>query len=249
MNAMRRLKRAMLLIAFGVILSIGSGAMAQPSGSGPAAAGPVEATPAGSATAPRDGVSPSASVGNAQSASSGSGAGYTWHERPARGKHHKARDAKVDPKLSQAKGPEFALGADGTSHITVFLSRKVGFRTESARRSFFVDLDQAQVAVLNDRNPLITTHFATPVEDARLVPHKHGVRLVIDLRESVTPSVSMKDAEAGASVLEVILPKTSRKSVPVMESSRAKGKIRTQTKSRFPKGPSVTPQNGMGPRL
>jgi len=254
MIGMRPLKRAMLVIALGELALAANIAYARPSAPGPLAALPVAATASGASGTGKEGApesKPEAAApgmeGSAQlGANAPGGAGYTWRDKPAHGKYRKARASKVNPNLSQAKGPEFKVAADGTTHLTVQLSRKVEFRTETTRRRFTVNIAQAQVAVLNDRNPLITTHFTTPLVDARLVPHKVGVRLVIDLRESVTPQVSMKDVGAGAVQLEVVLPRSSRGGPAPAHSTRSNKNAGAANKAR-PHVSPVTPRSGMGP--
>jgi len=244
MKAMRRLKRAMLVVVIGAILPAVSDAQAQATVSGPSAALPAPAS------AP--GVNGSETPLPAESKPSNGktvigGGGYTWHEKSAQSGHRKVRAAKVNPNLAQAKGPEFVVVSDGTTRITVHLSKKVIVRTEGSHHRLVVNLEHAQVAVLNDRNPLIMTHFATPVEDARLVPNKDAVRLVIDLKESVTPQVTLRDAAAGASLLEVVLPKSIQKQSTSTDATRTKPKARV--KSKVSKEPNATPRNGIGPRL
>ena len=249
MVTMRRLKRAMLVIATGEILSSATHALAEaPTPNLPANA-PVTLSSPG--TASGQDSRPTDSAGSAAAAANAPGAGYTWRDKPARGKHHKPHSTKVNPNLAQAKGPEFALLLDGTSRITVQLSRKVEFNARATRRRYVVELPNVQVAVGNDMNPLITTHFATPLQDARLIAEKKGARLVIDLRETVTPQVAMKDVTGGTSVLEVVLPKSLRKAAIVTDAPQQKGRLRMKStrKPRVSEDKSAAPQNGMGPRL
>ncbi len=246
----------MLVIATGEILSSATHALADaPTPSLPATAPVTLSSPAtggpasGQDSKPTQGATDTA--GSAAAAANAPGAGYSWRDKSARGKHQKPHSTKINPNLSQAKGPEFALLPDGTSRVTVQLSRKVEFNGHATRRRYVVELPNVQVAVGNDMNPLITTHFATPLEDARLIAEKKGARLVIELRETVTPQVSMKDVTGGASVLEVVLPKSLRKAVIVTEASQQKGRLRMKSakKPRVSKDKSAAPQNGMGPGL
>ena len=157
----------------------------------------------------------------------------------------------MNPNLTQAKGPEFALVSDGTSRITVQLSRKVEVLARGSQRRYIYELPNVQVAVANDMNPLITTHFATPLQNARLITQKEGARLVIDLREPVTPQYSVKDATGGGTILEVVLPKSLRKMSVVDDAQpqEVQAKSKMKRKSRGPNDTSVVPQNGIGPRL
>ena len=260
MGGMRRLKRAMIVIATGEILSSASGVLADPPTPSLPPTSPMTLPSSGVGVTDRPSsqdstnaaASPTAEAGQG-SAANASEAGYSWRDKPARGKHHKPRSTKVNSNLAQAKGPEFIVAEDGTSHITIQLSRKVEFKAQSSQRRCIVELPNVQVAVGNDMNPLITTHFATPLEDARLIAEKKGARLVIDLRENVTPQVSMKDVSGGASVLEVILPKSLHQTAVVTDAGQRKGHIRMRSAKRpgsSSRDKSETPQNGgIGPRL
>jgi hypothetical protein len=118
-------------------------------------------------------------------------------------------------------------------------------------RRYIYDLQNVQVAVANDMNPLITTHFATPLKDARLIALKQGARLIVDLRENVTPQYSTKDVADGGMILEVVLPMSVRKISVATDAQQHLGrtKPKSATESRDSKDRSVVPQNGVGPRL
>ena len=58
----------------------------------------------------------------------------------------------------------------------------------------------------NKRNALITTHFSTPMNRARLIPVKGDVELVIELRKPVNVTQQVVPGENGAARLEVDFP-------------------------------------------
>jgi hypothetical protein len=60
--------------------------------------------------------------------------------------------------------------------------------------------------VRNNRNALITTHFATPVARARLVPAGSDLNLVIDLRKSVNATHRVVAGDNGTARLEIDFP-------------------------------------------
>jgi len=254
---MRRIKCALLVIAAGEILSSASVARAQATSTGPEATSAPDSHGPNGAGAPANpdpkpvagSPEPGAQKGGSATASTSSGEGYTWHDKAGKPKHSKARSVKVDPNLAQASDPQFVVAEDGKTRISVRLSRKVEFHSVETRHGVVVEMSRSQVAILNDRNPLITTHFATPVVQARLVQSKKNVRLVIGLREPATPQIALKDAEAGAMVLEVILPKSSRIPATAHDSTRGHKRTRTRTQSRDTKEPSPNSPRGMGPRL
>jgi hypothetical protein len=258
MSKMRRLKTAMLAFATGEILTAATSGLAQSPTAGPSAAAPVTLSSSGPATTDtantmgsKTGAEASGPDGaKPESNSGGAEAGYTWRDKH-KGKHRKLHSTKVNPDLTQAKGPEFAIVPDGSSRITVQLSRKVDVVAQGNRRRFTYDLPNVQVAVANDMNPLITTHFSTPLQNARLIPQKKGARLVVDLRESVTPAYSIRNGSGGGAILEVVLPKSLAKtSTPAdPQPKKTRTKSRATGKSRKSRNNAAAPQSGIGPRL
>ncbi|MBV9948108.1 MAG: hypothetical protein JOZ69_14735, partial [Myxococcales bacterium] len=59
----------------------------------------------------------------------------------------------------------------------------------------------------NNENPLVTVHFNTPVNAARLVPHGRDLWFVVDLRAAVQPTTTMEVDKTGVAVLSVVFPK------------------------------------------
>ncbi len=263
MVLMRRLKWAMLVIEIGEIVTMATTALAQsPSYGQPAASRAISAQADSAGNVATNG-SDSKSISPVQAADStttkqstaakagGTGAGYSWRGKSPRDKHRAAHKMIVDPHLTQAKGPEFQVVSDGSSRISVLLSRRVEVLVHGTRRRYIYDLPNVQVAVANDLNPLITTHFSTPLQDVRLVSHQKGARLVVDLRESVAPQYSMKDIAGGGSQLEVVLPKSSRKNIVAadMRQQERPAKTRPRKKQHESKDQPAALQNGIGPRL
>jgi hypothetical protein len=104
----------------------------------------------------------------------------------------------------------FETLADGSTRIFVTLSKPVVYETKSAGSTFTVVLEEVRVDRRNNRNPLVTLHFNTPVTSARIVPHGRNLWLVVDLRANVRPAVTMGTGDAsneGAVVLRVGFPK------------------------------------------
>jgi len=132
--------------------------------------------------------------------------GYTWRAKPSTKSSLPPRQ-KVDPTRPQAKGPEFVIGADGTSHISVQLSRRVDVSLTTNPGQLVFELPNTQVAIPNDSNPLVTTHFVTPVKTVRLVTHGKSARLVIELRQAAVPRFELRQVADAAVVLEVSIPK------------------------------------------
>lgn len=117
----------------------------------------------------------------------------------------------------------FRMLADGRSLVYVELTSKVAVSVEKRGNNVFVyRLDGTRVALKNNKNPLITSGFASLLDSARWVvpsskakkkpgrkaaaadasPH---VDLVLTLRDAATPTHVMRDGKAGA-ILEITLP-------------------------------------------
>jgi hypothetical protein len=116
----------------------------------------------------------------------------------------------------------FRLLKDGRAVVYVELTGKVQVTVQKQKNLVIYELAGARVSLPNNRNPLITSQFATILESARLVvvkPARTGkgkhsrkgesgpprVQLVLRLREDVTPTHTLSERPSGA-LLEVTLP-------------------------------------------
>jgi hypothetical protein len=94
----------------------------------------------------------------------------------------------------------------GGSRIYVELTKNVAVDERKANGALIYTLRGAQVLSKNNKNALITTHFATPVARARLVPAGLDLDLVIDLRQGVDATHQVIAADNGSVRLEVDFP-------------------------------------------
>jgi hypothetical protein len=133
--------------------------------------------------------------GSPDSASTGSKEG-----RPAARRRSPRADAAV------ATFPGFRLLPDGRSRIYVELSKSVSIDERRADGVLTYVIHDARVPVRNNRNSLITTHFATPVGRARLLSAGADVELIIDLRQPASPSQKIVNGDNGGVRLEVDFP-------------------------------------------
>lgn len=131
--------------------------------------------------------------------------------RKAAAKHAKAKAPKFDPALPTVTYPGFQLLAAGASQLWVAVSRTVEVRQERKGSQLIFILGGAQVGTANNTNPLITTHFDTPMASARLLPAKDGARLTIWLREDIEPTYRILPGPRGTMSLEVNFPKAKKK--------------------------------------
>src|SRR5579859_2833280 len=110
------------------------------------------------------------------------------------------------PGAPVATFPGFRLLPGGGSRIYVELTKNVTVDEGKANGALVFKLRGAQVLSRNNKNALITTHFATPVARARLVPAGLDLDLVIDLRKAVEPTHQVVAADNGSVRLEIDFP-------------------------------------------
>jgi hypothetical protein len=111
------------------------------------------------------------------------------------------RSARADAAI--ATFPGFRLLPDGRSRIYVELTKAVSVDERRADGMLIYVIHDARVPVKNNRNSLITTHFATPVGRARLLAAGPDVELVIDLRKAASASQKIVAGDNGGARLEV----------------------------------------------
>jgi hypothetical protein len=135
---------------------------------------------------------------------------------------------KVNATLPNVTFTGFRLLGDGRALLYVELTSKVPVTVQKQKNVVTYELEGAQVLLKNNRNPLITSQFATILDSARLVvvpaPSKKGkqarradsptprVQLVLRLREDATPTHTFSERPSGA-VLEITLPAAGTKAV------------------------------------
>ncbi|HEY6556479.1 MAG TPA: hypothetical protein VI072_04370 [Polyangiaceae bacterium] len=195
-------------------------AAAQTTGA-PGAASPAVAPPRTGAPSPGAAVAPSGPGGSSAAPAAdgtakpappaGPVGGYSWTEKPARRKAAPAK-RKRRPAVSGplATYPGFRVLPNGVSELVLRVSKRIDVRMQKANGRVAFVLPSVQVGVRNNTNPLITTHFDTPLARARLIEHKDGAELVLELREAVVPKFSVRDAPGGAISLLITLPPPAR---------------------------------------
>ncbi len=158
-------------------------------------------------------------------------AGYTWSDKPAAKSGH-ARRFRVDPKRPIAASPEFRLLEDGSGKLTVLVSRSVTVSETKQGHRVVYRLRGAQVALVNNTNPLSTGHFPTPLLDARLIRVKTDVLLVLTLRDNVTVTSASSKGPEQTMLFEVSVPKASHAyEAPAIPAAPASGGATTDATS------------------
>ncbi|MGE0321260.1 MAG: hypothetical protein AB7K71_23410 [Polyangiaceae bacterium] len=129
--------------------------------------------------------------------------GYSWTDKPRR----RYRPVKIDPKWAIATFPGFRMLQDGSSEVSVWLSKKVSVEVRKAERSVTLVLSDTYVRWTTNTYPLITTHFNTPLSSARLKRGKQGeTLLVLNLREAADVKSRLEVGPRGTSILRVSIP-------------------------------------------
>ncbi len=116
------------------------------------------------------------------------------------------------PRLAALAGVDatmtgFETRPDGSTRLFVELTEPVAYETKVGHSSVVYVLKGARVGRRNNQNPLVTTHFNTPMTSARLTPRGRDLWLVVDLRAKVQPVSGMDASDGGAALLHIDFPK------------------------------------------
>jgi hypothetical protein len=140
-----------------------------------------------------------------------------------------SRGRRSSPRADAAVAtfPGFRLLPDGRSRIYVELTKAVSVDEQRAEGKLVYVIHDARVPVRNNRNSLITTHFATPVGRARLLTAGGDVELIIDLRQAASASQKIVAGDNGGVRLEVDFPAGNYPPTPgLYDPPAAKGRSR-----------------------
>jgi len=135
--------------------------------------------------------------------------GYSWSEKP-RSRKRVRRRVKYDPNAPNVTFPGFRLLPDGSALIWVVVNQTVPVEERRAKGRVTYVLKGAVVRIRNNTNPLVTTHFNTPVSRLRLVRDRVGAQLVIHLREDVSATHRVVQGPRGMMVLQVRIPRATQ---------------------------------------
>ena len=84
--------------------------------------------------------------------------------------------------------PGFEMGSAG-SRIFVQTTRPVTYRRADEPNRIVLVLEDTRIHLRNNRNPLVTEHFNTPVSRAFLRRQRRDTLLVIEMKVNVEPSI------------------------------------------------------------
>jgi hypothetical protein len=102
--------------------------------------------------------------------------------------------------------PEFDMLPDGSSRFRVPLSGTAPVDELKGPGRVAYRIKGAQVPKRNDRRPLVTSFWNTPVQEAHLENRGAHVELILTLRAPATPSSRLVPAGDGSAVLHVTFP-------------------------------------------
>jgi len=255
----RRRARAALFAALSASVAGPVAAQNPPGTSSPAAgapaatgAAPAPAAPApGTKPAPAPGAPPAATgeapKGSDQDATApqkppSAVGGYSWTDKKPGRAHAKRRAPvkRVDPNAPLATYPGFRMLPSGESQLSLRVSKAVDVQVRRAGGSLVFFLPGVRVGIRNNTNPLITTHFNTPLSMARLMAVKQGAELVVELRESVQPTHKVTRGPYGTMELEVLLPRAKRDYSNVADPEPLRGRASASS--------GIRGTTGRGPR-
>ncbi len=96
--------------------------------------------------------------------------------------------------------PGFTMRKDGGSRIFLQTTVAVDYTVEKMKKGkkrLVIKLKNARVHLSNNRNPLITTHFNTPVKRASVKKRKKSLDLIIELKVSSPHQISQTTDQDG----------------------------------------------------
>jgi hypothetical protein len=102
--------------------------------------------------------------------------------------------------------PGFQARPDGASRFFVQTTQPVTHRVENESGRVVIILENLGIHLRNNRRPLETQYFNTPVTRAKVERRGRDVALVLEMRAAVTPSVSVQPAEGAYHYLFIEFP-------------------------------------------
>jgi hypothetical protein len=102
--------------------------------------------------------------------------------------------------------PGFQMLPDGGSRLFVELTHVAKVTEKRDARTLEYVIAGARVIHRNNKNPLVTVHFNTPVTQAWLAPIRGDLAFHVELRADTTPTWRLADGDEGATVLQIDFP-------------------------------------------
>ncbi|MBN1609899.1 MAG: hypothetical protein JW940_24930 [Polyangiaceae bacterium] len=106
--------------------------------------------------------------------------------------------------------PGFRMLANGRSEVWLRVSQPVVVTRKRVDNRLSYFMPGVQIGVRNNTNPLVTTHFNSPISKAQLRPVRGGAELLVQLRESVDAPHTTTQESAGTMLLRVTVGRAAR---------------------------------------
>lgn len=110
--------------------------------------------------------------------------------------------------------PGFHMLPDGTSQLFLQTTSSLTYSLKQSGNTFIIELGKVSVYLGNNRNPLVTTYFNTPLKRAYLKTKKKKLSLVLEMKNGVQPELLQRSHQDGYSYLFVKFPAWTNPSTP-----------------------------------
>ncbi|MBN2802899.1 MAG: hypothetical protein JXR91_07380 [Deltaproteobacteria bacterium] len=102
--------------------------------------------------------------------------------------------------------PGFSMQKDGSSRIFLQTTQNLEYSQKNSKKNITITFKDTKIFLPNNKNPLITTHFNTPMDRAYLKKHKKNVQLVLKLKVASEVTISQVQIEDGYNYVFIDFP-------------------------------------------
>jgi hypothetical protein len=108
------------------------------------------------------------------------------------------------PRVQELKGkpgtwvtwPGFSMRADGGSRIFLQTTAALSYERKDQNKKIVLRFYETSIFLSNNQNPLVTSHFNTPVNRAYLKKSRKYIELVLEMRAAEAPAITQaQDAD------------------------------------------------------
>lgn len=158
------------------------------------------------------------------------------------------------PRVAELKGktgtwvtwPGFMPLQNGGSRLFIQATEPLQYTIRDKGLTVTLSFKNAKVHLSNNRNPLVTTHFNTPLKRAYLKRHKKQSDLILELKVNATPEISqMTDADGYQYLFVDFAPGE----YPIVEIGRSQSSYGGGGQEWADEAPSEAPSDDDGPMV
>ena len=102
--------------------------------------------------------------------------------------------------------PGFVMNKNGTSRLFIQTTSPISYKKTKKANRVSLSFTKTKIFLSNNRNPLVTVHFNTPMKRAYLRYKKKAAELIIELKTSVTFNIHQVSYDDGYHYLFVDFP-------------------------------------------